>query len=144
MIWLANDHAGVELKKIIVTELNNMGLAYQDLGTNDTSPSDYPNFAQKVAQKVKTDIKDRGILICKSGQGMAIAANRSRGIRASVVWNSEVARETREDNDSNVLSLPAGYIDGGEAVSILRAWLQTPFSTAERHCRRVNQIENIS
>lgn len=142
MIWVANDHAGVELKKIIIGELKNMGLECRDIGTNDTSPSDYPSYAQKVAQKVKANPQELGILICKSGQGMAIAANRFNGIRASVVWNSEIARETREDNDSNVLSLPAGYIDGGEAVSILRAWLQTPFSTAERHRRRVNQIDN--
>jgi len=143
MIWLANDHAGVELKNIVIEELKRQDIPYEDLGTNGHEPTDYPPLAHQVALKVSEEPNDRGIVICKSGQGMAMAANRHKNVRASVAWNKEVARETREDNDSNVLSLPSGYIDEQEAINILREWLQTPFSQAERHHRRVKQINHL-
>ena len=141
MIWLASDHAGIELKNIVMEELKRLGKKYEDLGANSHEPTDYPPLAHQVARQVSAKPNNRGILICKSGQGMAMAANRHKNVRASVVWNAEVARETREDNDSNVLSLPAGYIDSQEAVGIVKEWLKTPFSQAERHKRRTQQID---
>ncbi|HLB32241.1 MAG TPA: RpiB/LacA/LacB family sugar-phosphate isomerase [Patescibacteria group bacterium] len=141
MIWLASDHAGVELKDMVKAELGRLSKKYEDLGANSHEPTDYPPLAHQVARKVSTEPNDRGILICKSGQGMAMAANRHKGVRASVVWNKEIAHETREDNNSNILALPAGYIDGTEAVEMVREWLKTPFSDAERHVRRTQQID---
>src|SRR3989344_8615668 len=109
MIYLGSDHAGYELKKTIETMLAQKGESVEDLGAKGDNPSDYPQFAKAVAERVSKNPQDRGILFCRSGQGMAIAANRFKNVRACVAWNAEVARESRNDNDSNILSLPAGY-----------------------------------
>ena len=90
-----------------------------------------------------TDEDPRGILVCGSGEGMAIAANRVGGIRAAVIWSPEVARESRRDNDSNVLSLPERFIDEDTALAIVDAWLDQEFSGEERHQRRIDQIEEL-
>ena len=143
MIWLASDHAGFELKKIITQHLNANNVEYEDMGSDNNKPVDYPPLARKVARAVSVNDTDKGILICKSGQGMAITANRTKNIRASVVWNKNVASETREDNNSNILSLPAGYLTPDEARTIVDTWLNTPASKAERHLRRIKQIDYI-
>jgi ribose 5-phosphate isomerase B len=143
MIWLASDHAGYELKKIIVDHLKEKNIPYEDMGSDDNKPTDYPPLARKVARAVSINKTDKGILICKSGQGMAMVANRTKNVRASVVWDKNVASETREDNDSNVLSLPAGYLSPDEAKVIVDTWLDTPASKAERHLRRIQQIDYI-
>lgn len=141
MIYLGTDHAGFELKEQIKTMLQAKGEKVEDLGAHNDEPSDYPKFAKLVAQKVATEEGSKGILFCRSGQGMAIAANRFKGIRAAVVWNSEVARETRNDNNSNILSLPAGYISNSEAEKIINVWLATPASKEPRHTKRIEEID---
>ena len=141
MIYLGSDHAGFELKEQIKEYLDDRSIEYQDLGANSTEPIDYPAIAKSVAQKVAGDANNRGILFCRSGQGMAIAANRTHEIRAALAWTPEVAAESRRDNNSNILSLPAGYVTTDDAVNIIQTWLDTKFSGAERHIRRIAQID---
>ena len=142
MIYLAADHAGYNLKEEIKNYLKDKGEEIFDLGINSTEPVDYPLLAKKLADEVvKTGGK--GIAFCRTGEGMAIVANRTKGIRAVVCWNEKVAKESRNDNDANVLSLPADYLEIEVAKKIVEAFLQTPFSTEERHQRRISQIDRI-
>ena len=145
-IYLGCDHAGFELKNELFGYLAKNGYEVEDVGakTKD-SKDDYPQFAYEVVTKVlgETDEDPRGILICGGGQGMAIAANRVRGIRAAVIWDKEEAKRTREDNDSNVLSLPGRVLEADEANEIVEAWLNTKFSGAERHKRRIIELDEL-
>jgi ribose 5-phosphate isomerase B len=143
-IYIAADHAGFELKEKLLAYLAKLGYDAEDAGDTNLDPSDdYPQFAYQAVVKVLGEDDGRGILVCGSGQGMCIAANRMAGIRASLCWNEESARETREDNDSNVLCLPARMIDQAAAMKITEMWLQTPFSKATRHMRRLREIEEL-
>ena len=145
-IFLSSDHAGYEMKNALREHLAHKGHEVEDLGPATLDPKDdYPQFAFQVTTKVlgSEDKDPRGILVCGSGQGMAIAANRVRGIRAAVVWNEQVAKETRQDNDTNVLSLAASYLDNEAAYKIVDAWLKEPFSNAPRHRRRLEEIEEL-
>lgn len=141
MLYLGSDHAGFELKENIKRFLEEQKIKYEDMGTNSIEPVDYPQFANLVAEKVAGNPDNKGILFCRSGQGMAIAANRHQGIRAALAWSPEVAAESRKDNDSNILSLPAGYISADDAANIVQAWLDTPFSSKARHSRRIAEID---
>lgn len=145
-IYLGADHGGFELKQKVFAHLSKAGYEVEDEGGATLDPQDdYPQFAFKVATKVlgDEDPDARGILLCRSGQGMCIAANRIRGIRAAVVWNQELAQETRSDNNSNVLCLPGDFVDQDLALDIIDRWLQTPFSGDERHVRRLREIEEL-
>ncbi len=140
MLFLAADHAGFELKEKICHKLAEQKIAFEDLGTFSKDPVDYPGLSKQLTKAVlKHD--GRGIMFCGSGEGMAIVANRSRGARAAVVWNSRVAVETREDNDANIISLPARFIDEATAWEIVSVFLSTSFSHADRHKRRLKQID---
>ena len=140
MLFLAADHAGYELKESIRHRLTTKGISFEDFGTFSDRPVDYPGYAKQVAKAVKKH-NGKGILFCGSGEGMAIAANRFKGIRASVVWDEDVARETREDNNANVLSLPARFISEEKAWEIVSVFLSTSFTHEDRHKRRVEQID---
>ncbi len=145
-IFLGSDHAGFDLKNKIFAYLTKKEYDVEDIGAKQLdAKDDYPQFAYEATTKVigSTDGDPRAILVCGSGQGMAMAANRIGGIRAAVVWDDEVAKETREDNDSNVLSLPARSLDEEQAISIIETWLQTEFSNAPRHKRRIDEIDDI-
>ena len=147
-IFLGADHAGYYLKEKIEAELLKAGYDVEDAGNNVLDPADdYPQFAFRAATKVlgSEDPDPRAILICGGGQGMAIAANRVRGIRAVVVWDDHEAKMARVDNDANVLALPARVLedDMKKAMSIVTTWLTTPFSKADRHARRLREIEDI-
>lgn len=142
MIYLGSDHGGFSLKEAVKKYLQDRGEEIEDFGASNDSASDYPEYAKLVAERVGTDIKDRGILFCRSGQGMAMAANRFKGVRAAVIWNKKVAIESREDNNSNILSLPADYISQTEAFEIVDAWLSTPFSNEPRHKLRIDEIDS--
>ncbi len=142
-IFIASDHAGLAAKDELKQALN-AEFELIDLGPAEFDPADdYPVYAKKVAEAVSADARARGILVCGSGQGMAIAANKFRGVRAAVVWDEEIARETRADNDSNILSLPARFLTPIEAMHITKTWLSTPFSNQERHQRRINEIKEF-
>jgi ribose 5-phosphate isomerase B len=139
-IPIGADHAGFHLKERLVAELRSLGYDALDLGTKSADSVDYPDFAHPVASLVERGEKKRGILICGTGTGMAIAANRHHGVRAGVVWTPELARLSRQHNNSNVLVLPARFVSEDEGVAILRAWLDTPFEGG-RHTRRVTKME---
>lgn len=118
----------------------------EDVGDKELDPEDdFPEFAAMAVTKLlgSTDDDPRAILLCGSGQGMAMAANRFRGIRASVVWDVEEAKMTRNDNDSNVLCLPTRVLQNDEANAIVKAWLDTPFAGAARYIRRNKQLDEV-
>ena len=144
-VYLAADHGGYEYKNALLEHLHHKGYKIEDLGADSfDDQDDYPQYAFVAATKVIGDDDDaRAILLCGSGEGMAIAANRVRGIRAAVCWNVAVARETRSDNNSNVLCIPARFLTQQEAFNIAEAWLEEPFSTNPKYERRIKEIEAI-
>jgi len=147
-IFIGADHGGYYLKEKIEIHLVKAGHDVEDVGDNVFDPKDdYPQFAFAAANRILgSDDKDpRAIVICKGGQGVAIAANRMRGIRAVVISDVEEARMSRNDNDANILCLPARLLEEDEAKTfdIVDTWLNTPFSKAERHMRRLREIEEV-
>lgn len=148
-IYLGADHQGFHLKEQVFAYLAKHGYDVEDIGDKTLDPSDdFPVFAQRVAlQVLGSDDKDpRGILICGGGQGVAMAANRFRGIRASVIWDAFEAKMTRYDNDSNVLCLPARILsaEGDPAwEGILETWLNTAFADAVRFKRRNAELDEL-
>jgi ribose 5-phosphate isomerase B len=143
-IPIGADHAGFPMKERLKSELERMGYAVEDLGAYSTEPSDYPDYAHRVAEKIERGDASRGVLLCGTGLGMGVAANRHPGVRAAVVWSPEVARLSRQHNDANVLILPARCLEGGEeeGVEILKTWLETPFEGG-RHARRLAKIDRV-
>lgn len=138
-VALGADHAGVALKDALKHELDTLGVAYEDFGTDSTSSVDYPDFAAAVARGVSEGRFDRGVLVCGSGIGMAITANKVAGIRAAAIADETSARLSREHNDLNVLALGARLTPGDRAAGILRVFLATPFEGG-RHEGRVRKI----
>jgi ribose 5-phosphate isomerase B len=141
-IALAADHAGYEEKEHLKSTLGELGIDFEDLGTVSTDSVDYPDYARKVAEAVANHEVDSGLLVCGSGTGMAIAANKVPGVRAAVAWNEEIARLAREHNDANVLSLAARYTSPEENDKIVRAWFGAHFDGG-RHQKRVDKISEI-
>lgn len=149
-IYIGSDHQGFQLKEKVFAYLVKHGYEVEDCGGKILDPNDdFPEFAQAVALKIIGSVDDNscGVLICGGGQGMAIAANRFRGIRASVIWDAYEAKMTRNDNDSNVLCLPARILndddDDSDWKGIVETWLNTPFANAPRYKRRNAQIDEI-
>lgn len=145
MIYIGADHGGFRLKEQLKKSLKKEGLKFSDLGAKKLRPKDdYVDYAVAVAAKVsKNPTRDLGILICRSGQGVAIAANKLKNVRASLVWNTAEAKISRTDDMSNVLCLPADYISPRMAEHIVETWLATPYSTEERHVRRIKKISAL-
>lgn len=144
MIYLASDHAGFALKEKIKTWLSELGEDCTDLGPQGFEPGDdYPLYAKPVAEKVSVGA-GRGILVCDTGEGMAIAANKFPGVRAALVVNELTARRSREHNDSNILVLGSELQAEEQAREFLKAWLSTPFSGEIRHERRIGEIEDLN
>jgi ribose 5-phosphate isomerase B len=141
-IALGADHAGFEEKEKIKSTLDELGVEYDDMGTTSCDSVDYPDYARKVAEAVSSGDYDQGLLVCGSGTGMAIAANKVKGVRAAVAWNEDIARLAREHNDANVLSLPARFMTDNEAARVVRAWFNANFEGG-RHERRVEKISEI-
>lgn len=147
-IYIGSDHQGFHLKEAVVAWLKTKNIEVEDVSNKQLDPNDdYPQFAQAAAHKVlvSEDREPRAILICGGGQGMAMAANRFKGIRAAVVWDEHEAKMTRLDNDSNVLSLPARVLDGdmNNVKNIITTWLETKFTGAARHQRRNQELDDI-
>lgn len=136
---IGSDHAGFELKEHLKKALDRRGIAYQDVGTHSAESVDYPDFAHEVARAVGSGEAERGLLVCGSGQGMAMVANKYEGVRAALPHDEESARLSREHNDANVLALGGRVVSPEAAERILDAWLQTPFAGG-RHQRRVEKI----
>ena len=141
-IALAADHAGYPEKEKIKRTLDELGIEYADMGTASTDSVDYPDYAQKVAEAVSRGDYEQGLLVCGSGTGMAIAANKIKGVRAAVAWNEDIARLAREHNDANVLALPARFMSDEEAVKVLKAWFAADFEGG-RHAKRVEKISEL-
>ncbi|MBI4341291.1 MAG: ribose 5-phosphate isomerase B [Candidatus Omnitrophica bacterium] len=142
-VAIGADHGGFKLKATLIRLLQSKGMAVADLGTHTPTPCDYPLIGEKVAAAVAQGRFDRGVLLCKSGIGIAIAANKVPGIRAAVCGDLFDARKSREHNDANVLVLGAEKLSAATAATILAAWLATPFESGGRHERRVRQIAAI-
>ena len=139
-IALASDHAGFAEKERLKPLLLGLGLEVEDLGTVSEESVDYPDYAHKVAQEVSMGRADQGLLVCGSGTGMAMTANKVPGVRAAVAWSEETARLARQHNDANVLAIGARTTPAGLIPGIVRAWFSTDFEGG-RHAARVEKIE---
>ena len=141
-IPIASDHAGIELKNRLVSELKKMGYAPDDIGGNDPNvPDDYPDYAHPLAKEVSDGKAARGILLCGSGVGMDIVANRYPGVRAALAWEPEIGALSRRHNNSNVLVLPARFMSDEQGIATMKAWLDAKFEGG-RHERRVEKIDH--
>lgn len=141
MIAIGSDHGGFELKKEIMAHLDARGLEYKDFGTYSDASCDYPVYGKAVAKAVASGECERGIIICGTGIGISIAANKVHGIRAALCGDCFSAEAARQHNDANVLALGARVIGPGLALKIVDTFLDTPFSNSERHLRRISMIE---
>ncbi len=141
MIAIGNDHAGVELKKEIMAFLQQKGYEVKDFGCYDTKSVDYPDYAHAVAHAVADGEAEKGIIICGTGIGVSMAANKVKGVRAALCHDCFSAEATRQHNDANVLTMGARVVGPGLALKIAEIFIETPFSNDERHIRRINKIE---
>ena len=142
MIIIGSDHGGYKLKEEIKKYLEEKEIKYKDLGTYDEESVDYPDIASKVSQEVQKNKENQGILICRSGIGMSITANKFKGIRCALCHNEYTAKYARLHNNSNILAMGADDLTTSEAILILRMWLATEFEGG-RHEERVKLIEEI-
>lgn len=142
-IAIACDHAALELKNAVKKHLTDRGFEVVDFGINEPGSVDYPDYALPVAEAVAGGKADKGILICGTGIGMSICANKVKGIRCALCSDTFSARATREHNDANVLAFGERVVGGGLALDIVDAFLDTPFSNAERHIKRIDKITAI-
>jgi ribose 5-phosphate isomerase B len=146
-IFMGADHNGFAMKAELTEALRKDGHEVIDEGDMQLEPGDdFPQFAESAVRAMLADGSEdaRALLICGSGQGMCMAANRFKGIRASLCWDIEEARAARNDDDSNVLCLPARFVDAAQALAITQAWLATPFAGAARFRRRIQQLDELA
>lgn len=141
MLALGCDQGGYPLMKEVIKYLDEKGIAYKNCGTYSEDPVDYPIYARKVVKEIQSGACDKGILICGTGIGISITANRYKGIRAAVCGDCFSAEATRLHNDANILAMGARVTGPGLGIKIVETFLNTPFSGAERHARRVRMID---
>ena len=139
IISIGNDHAGVDLKNQIVKHLNKKGFTTNDKGTNTNKSVDYPDFIHPVSKEIEGKKANMGIIICGSGNGAAMTANKRKNIRAALCWNKEISKLARQHNDANVLSIPSRFVSYNEAIDIVDAFINTEFEGG-RHQRRIEKI----
>ena len=139
-ISIGNDHAGPDYKSAIVSMLNKNEYDVINHGTNETSSVDYPDFAHPVASDIQNKRAQFGIIICGSGNGIAMAANKHSGVRAAVCWTKEIAALSRQHNDANIISIPARFTSIAQAVEMAETFINTVFDGG-RHATRVNKID---
>ncbi|WP_369048272.1 ribose 5-phosphate isomerase B [Tenacibaculum sp. UWU-22] len=138
-IAIGNDHAGTEYKFEIIKQLEKDGHTVINFGTNDTNSMDYPDTIHPTAEAVETGQADMGIILCGSGNGAQMTANKHQGIRAALCWNNELVQLTRQHNNANVLSIPARFVSLQQALGFVKIFLNTPFEGG-RHANRVEKI----
>ena len=143
MIAIGSDHGGFDLKEKVMEHLKERGIECRDMGCYDKGSCDYPIYGRAVAKAVAAGEADKGIVICTTGIGISITANKVKGVRAALCSDTLSARLTREHNDANVLALGAGIVGTNLAFEIVDTFLGTDFSQAERHVKRVNMIEEL-
>ncbi len=141
-IVIASDHGGYQLKQAILRFLAEEKITFEDFGINSAESADYPDYAVKVAQAVSAGKADAGILICGTGLGMTITANKFKGVRAALITDIYLARMAKEHNNANIIALGGRMIDAVKAIRLLKIWLKTPFQ-GERHQKRLNKIKEI-
>lgn len=141
MIAIGSDHGGFDLKEAVIAHLKEQNIAYKDYGCYDKSSCDYPVFGRSVAEAVAAGECEKGIVICTTGIGISITANKIKGIRCALCADTLTARMTREHNDANVLAMGGGIVGPNLGISIVDAFLNTEFSGEEKHRRRVGLIE---
>ena len=142
MIAIGSDHGGYKLKEELKKYMDEKNIEYKDFGTMSEESVDYPNIAKAVAKAIQSKECEKGLLICRSGIGMSICANKFKGIRCTPCYNEETAKYARMHNDSNILALGADYVTTNEAICIFRMWLATEFEGG-RHQERLKLIEEI-
>ncbi len=143
MIAIGSDHAGYNLKLIVAEYLKQNNLIYKDYGCYNEQSCDYPIYAKKVANAIINGECDKGILICGTGIGISIAANKMKGIRAALCHDCFSAQACRQHNDANILAMGARVIGSGLAIKIVEQFLNTEFSNEQKHINRINQIEDL-
>lgn len=141
MIALASDHGGYDLKCQVIGYLEEKGIAYKDFGCYSKESCDYPDFGRPAAQAVANGECEKGVVICTTGIGISMVANKVKGVRCALCADTVSARLTREHNDANVLAMGGGIIGTNLALGILETFLNTPFSGEEKHARRVRKME---
>jgi len=139
-IAIGSDHAGFDLKQVLVKYLDTIGFDVTDCGPDSSDRVDYPDYAHKVATLVGSNVVNYGVLICGSGNGVCMTANKHQGVRAGLAWDSELASLAKEHNNANIICLPARYITEEKGVEILKAYLDSNFEGG-RHEQRVEKIE---
>ncbi len=142
MIALGCDHGGFELMQEVKKHLRERGMEYRDFGTDSTASCDYPVYAKAVAKAVLSGECEKGILICGTGIGISITANKFKGIRCALCHDCFSAEATRQHNDANILAMGGRIIGPGHALKVVDTFLDTPFSNEERHKRRISMIED--
>ena len=138
-ILISNDHAGVELKNEVVSFLEEKGYVVENMGDNFGKSVDYPDVIHPLAKEISKSNKKKGIIICGTGNGVSMVANKYKGVRAGLCWSKEIAELIRKHNDANVLSLPARFLTSEQAIDIVQTFLETDFEGG-RHEIRVNKI----
>ncbi len=138
-ILISNDHAGVELKNAVNSFLREKGYVVENLGDNSGKSVDYPDIIHPLAKEISNNKEKKGIIMCGTGNGVSMVANKYKGVRAGLCWSKEIAELIRKHNDANILSLPARFISIKEALKIVEVFLETSFEGG-RHERRVNKI----
>ena len=141
MIAIGSDHGGFDLKEIVIAHLQEQGIMCKDFGCYDRNSCDYPLYGRAVAEAVAKGECEKGIVICTTGIGLSITANKVKGIRCALCADTLTAQLTRQHNDANVLAMGGGIVGPNLALSIVDVFLQTAFSEEEKHCRRVGLIE---
>ena len=140
-ILVSNDHAGVELKNAVKKFLEEKGYVVENLGDNSGESVDYPDIIHPLAKEISENKDKKGIIMCGTGNGVSMVANKYEGVRAGLCWSKEIAELIRKHNDANVLSLPARFISTKEALEIVQVFLETDFEDGGRHERRVEKID---
>ena len=138
-IAIGNDHAGTDYKQAVVQYLEEQGHQVQNHGTNSNDSVDCPDFVHPVAEAVASGTADLGVVICGSGNGVSMTANKHQEIRAALCWTAEIAQLAREHNDANIISIPARFTSQPQAVNMVKVFIETPFEGG-RHQRRVDKI----
>jgi len=144
MVYITSDHAGFDLKLKLIESLNKDNVAATDLGPYELIPDDdYLDYISPVVKKVLEDESNVGILICKNGVGMCMAANKYKGIRATLTWNKNHAKSSKLDDNTNILTLPAAFISPEDAHEIAKSWVEAKFSREQRHIRRLEKVKEL-
>lgn len=138
-IAIGNDHAGTDYKNAIISYLESQDITVKNYGTNSNDSVDYPDFVHPVAKDVESKAADLGIIICGSGNGASMSANKHQGVRSALCWTNEIAKLAREHNDANILSIPARFTSLPQALEMVKTFLETDFEGG-RHQRRVDKI----